>query len=91
WITMALCFLQVLREPVVQYLAGSEQRIPPFWNIITWYPTAIPLMDTAYCALRTQLFSDYVCGRFIDGGDIPRMPPLRYLITHHLQPPGSPI
>ena len=25
WITMALCFLQVLREPVVQYLAGSEQ------------------------------------------------------------------
>ena len=39
---------------------------------------AIPLMDTAYCALRTQLFSDYVRGRFIDGGDIPRMPPLRY-------------
>ncbi|WP_419599909.1 GGDEF domain-containing protein, partial [Thiolapillus sp.] len=39
WITMALCFLQVLREPVVQYLAGSEQRIAPFWNIITWYPT----------------------------------------------------
>ncbi|WP_419602492.1 hypothetical protein, partial [Thiolapillus sp.] len=30
WITMALCFLQVLREPVVQYLAGSEQRIAPF-------------------------------------------------------------
>ncbi|WP_419610284.1 hypothetical protein, partial [Thiolapillus sp.] len=40
WITMALCFLQVLREPVVQYLAGSEQRIAPFWNIITWYPTS---------------------------------------------------
>ncbi|WP_419600262.1 hypothetical protein, partial [Thiolapillus sp.] len=39
WITMALCFLQVLREPVVQYLAGSKQRIAPFWNIITWYPT----------------------------------------------------
>ena len=36
---MALCFLQVLREPVVQYLAGSEQRIAPFWNIITWCPT----------------------------------------------------
>uniref|UniRef100_UPI003AF8552A hypothetical protein n=1 Tax=Thiolapillus sp. TaxID=2017437 RepID=UPI003AF8552A len=36
---MALCFLQVLREPVVQYLAGSEQRTAPFWNIITWYPT----------------------------------------------------
>ena len=36
---MALCFLQVLRETVVQYLAGSEQRIAPFWNIITWYPT----------------------------------------------------
>ncbi|WP_419628603.1 hypothetical protein, partial [Thiolapillus sp.] len=41
-ITMALCFLQVLREPVVQYLAGSEQRIAPFWNIITWYPTPWP-------------------------------------------------
>ncbi|WP_294053586.1 hypothetical protein, partial [Thiolapillus sp.] len=41
WITMALCFLQVLREPVVQYLAGSEQRIAPFWNIITWYPTLL--------------------------------------------------
>ncbi len=38
---MALCFLQVLREPVVQYLAGSEQRIAPFWNIITWYPTNV--------------------------------------------------
>ncbi|WP_419605931.1 type II toxin-antitoxin system RelE/ParE family toxin [Thiolapillus sp.] len=38
---MALCFLQVLCEPVVQYLAGSEQRIAPFWNIITWYPTRI--------------------------------------------------
>ena len=35
----ALCFLQVLREPVVQYLAGSEQRIAPFWNIITRDPT----------------------------------------------------
>ncbi|WP_293701540.1 type II secretion system F family protein, partial [Thiolapillus sp.] len=44
WITMALCFLQVLREPVVQYLAGSEQRIAPFWNIITWYPT----LDLSY-------------------------------------------
>ncbi len=36
---MALCFLQVLCEPVVQYLAGSEQRIAPFWNIITRDPT----------------------------------------------------
>ena len=36
---MALCFLQILCEPVVQYLAGSEQRIAPFWNIITRDPT----------------------------------------------------
>ena len=42
---MALCFLQVLREPVVQYLAGSEQRIAPFWNIITWYPTSVPSQE----------------------------------------------
>uniref|UniRef100_UPI003AF5A390 hypothetical protein n=8 Tax=Thiolapillus sp. TaxID=2017437 RepID=UPI003AF5A390 len=50
WITMALCFLQVLREPVVQYLAGSEQKIAPFWNIITWYPTAN--LKLAHCKDR---------------------------------------
>jgi len=38
----------------------------------------IPLLDTAYGGLQTQLFSDYVRGRFVHGGDIPRMPPLRY-------------
>ena len=49
---MALCFLQVLREPVVQYLAGSEQRIAPFWNIITWYPTGFRVLkiDTSNMA-----------------------------------------
>ncbi|WP_293652528.1 hypothetical protein, partial [Thiolapillus sp.] len=55
WITMALCFLQVLREPVVQYLAGSEQRIAPFWNIITWYPA---ILQFQYCSngFRQQPF-----------------------------------
>ena len=50
---MALCFLQVLREPVVQYLAGSEQRIAPFWNIITWYPT--PRYADLISFLRSRL------------------------------------
>ena len=37
-----------------------------------------PLMETGYGDLESQVFGDYVRGRFIDGGDIPRLPPLRY-------------
>ncbi len=38
----------------------------------------IPLLQNAYGQLETQLFSDYVRGRFSQGDNIPRMPPLRY-------------
>lgn len=38
----------------------------------------IPLWSTKYGQLDSQLFADYVRGRFSDGSDIPRMPPLRY-------------
>ncbi len=37
-----------------------------------------PLWQSGYGDLSGQLFSDYVRGRFTDGGDIPRLPPLRY-------------
>ena len=39
---------------------------------------SIPLLTTDYGHLDSELFADYVRGRFTDGGDIPRMPPLRY-------------
>jgi len=38
----------------------------------------IPLLTTDYGHLDSELFADYVRGRFSNGGDIPRMPPLRY-------------
>ncbi len=38
----------------------------------------IPLMETSYGNMESQLFSDYVRGQFTEGNDIPRMPPLRY-------------
>ncbi len=38
----------------------------------------IPLLTTDYGHVDSELFADYVRGRFSNGGDIPRMPPLRY-------------
>ncbi len=65
---MALCFLQVLREPVVQYLAGSEQRIAPFWNIITWYPTDAPaVLVTQHYATTSQARCCSVLGSHMTG------------------------
>lgn len=37
-----------------------------------------PLMDNRYGLLDLTLFSDYTRGQFVQGGDVPRMPPLRY-------------
>lgn len=37
-----------------------------------------PLIQAETGRLDTRLFADYVRGQFSDGGDIPRMPPLRY-------------
>jgi iron complex outermembrane receptor protein len=37
-----------------------------------------PVFDQAFGKLDLTLFSDYVRGRFDHGGDVPRMPPLRY-------------
>ena len=38
----------------------------------------VPLMTTDYGHFDSELFADYVRGRFTNGDDIPRMPPLRY-------------
>ncbi|SJM91359.1 TonB-dependent receptor [Crenothrix polyspora] len=37
-----------------------------------------PLMENSYGALDLTLFSDYTRGTFDNGGDVPRLPPLRY-------------
>ncbi len=37
-----------------------------------------PLMENHYGILDLSLFSDYTRGTFNKGGDVPRMPPLRY-------------
>lgn len=40
--------------------------------------TVFPLMENRYGALDLTLFSDYTRGSFEQGGDVPRLPPLRY-------------
>ena len=40
--------------------------------------TVFPLMQNHYGALDLTLFGDYTRGTFDQGGDVPRMPPLRY-------------
>jgi iron complex outermembrane receptor protein len=37
-----------------------------------------PVMENHYGLLDLSLFSDYTRGEFVNGGDVPRMPPLRY-------------
>lgn len=37
-----------------------------------------PLMENPYGFLDLTLFSDYTRGQFVNGQDVPRMPPLRY-------------
>lgn len=38
----------------------------------------LPMLENQYGLLDLTLFSDYTRGQFINGGDVPRMPPLRY-------------
>lgn len=38
----------------------------------------VPMMENHYGLLELTLFSDYTRGEFVGGGDVPRMPPLRY-------------
>lgn len=37
-----------------------------------------PLMENRYGAIDLTLYSDYTRGTFVNGGDVPRLPPLRY-------------
>lgn len=38
----------------------------------------VPLMENHHGLLELTLFSDYTRGQFVNSGDVPRMPPLRY-------------
>jgi iron complex outermembrane receptor protein len=38
----------------------------------------LPMMENHYGLLELTLFSDYTRGQFVNGSDVPRMPPLRY-------------
>lgn len=38
----------------------------------------MPMMENHYGLLDLTLFSDYTRGEFVNGSDVPRMPPLRY-------------
>ncbi|OAI18012.1 TonB-dependent receptor [Methylomonas lenta] len=38
----------------------------------------IPMMENHYGLLDLTLFSDYTRGEFVNGSDVPRMPPLRF-------------
>jgi iron complex outermembrane receptor protein len=40
--------------------------------------TVFPLMQNNYGTLDLTLFGDYTRGTFNEGGDVPRMPPMRY-------------
>lgn len=40
--------------------------------------TVIPLLESRYGVVDLTLFGDYTRGSFSSGGDVPRMPPLRY-------------
>ncbi len=55
---------------------NAEQRDAEFQGFEA--QVNIPILSTRYGYLDSELFADYVRGRFSDGGDIPRMPPLRY-------------
>ena len=39
---------------------------------------SFPLMENPYGILDLTLFGDYTRGEFVNGGEVPRMPPLRY-------------
>jgi len=58
--------------PVVR----SEQRDAEFKGFEANF--TFPLLETRYGKLDTAWFGDYVRGRFTDGTDVPRQPPLRY-------------
>ncbi|MBS1212432.1 MAG: TonB-dependent receptor, partial [Proteobacteria bacterium] len=38
----------------------------------------LPLLESRHGLVDLTLFSDYTRGEFVQGGDVPRMPPLRY-------------
>jgi iron complex outermembrane receptor protein len=60
------CFPVVLSQQADATFKGYEAKVN------------FPLMENHYGIVDLTLFSDYTRGQFINGGDVPRMPPLRY-------------
>ena len=87
WVQAELNFFQNwVQDYIVQSNTGevrdelpifrAEQRDAEFQGFEM--QITFPLLTTGYGQLDSQWFGDYVRGRFRDGGDIPRLPPLRY-------------
>lgn len=60
------CFPVVLSQQADATFKGYEAKVN------------FPLMENHYGIVDLTLFSDYTRGEFVNGGDVPRMPPLRY-------------
>jgi iron complex outermembrane receptor protein len=60
------CFPVVLSQQADATFKGYEAKVN------------FPLMENHYGIVDLTLFSDYTRGQFVNGGDVPRMPPLRY-------------
>lgn len=60
------CFPVVQTTQAGAYFLGYEGNVK------------FPLMENHYGALDLTLFSDFTRGQFVNGGNVPRMPPLRY-------------
>ncbi len=66
------CAADVACFPVVQ----SDQADATFMGYES--KLIFPLMENHYGLVDLTLFSDYTRGQFVNGGDVPRMPPLRF-------------
>ncbi|WP_090828930.1 TonB-dependent receptor [Nitrosovibrio tenuis] len=59
-----------------QAVLQSRQADAVFWGYES--KLIFPLLRNLYGLVDLTLFSDYTRGRFSSGGDVPRMPPLRF-------------
>ncbi|UZR28400.1 TonB-dependent receptor [Methylococcus mesophilus] len=60
------CFPVVQTTQAGAYFLGYEGNVK------------FPLMENHYGVIDLTLFSDFTRGQFVNGGNVPRMPPLRY-------------
>jgi len=67
-----LCLPDTACSPVVE----SRQADATFMGYES--KLIFPVMENRYGLVDLTLFSDYTRGKFVGGGDVPRMPPLRF-------------